>query len=269
MPELPEVEVSRMGIAPHLEQQTICKIHRYFPTLRWPIPDDIFLAEGSVIRAVKRRAKYLLLQTELGDIVLHLGMSGKLCVVDKHTPRVKHDHLDIELSSGQVLRFHDPRRFGAVLWQAQGSEHSLLSKLGPEPLTEQFDAAYLYGRCQQRSVPIKTLLMDNHVVVGVGNIYANESLFKAGILPTRAADSVSKAQCQRLVPIIKATLAQAIAQGGTSLKDFAQADGKPGYFAQELLVYGRKGLPCVSCGRELSEIRLAQRSTVFCRHCQR
>ncbi len=269
MPELPEVEVSRMGIAPHLEGQTIKAIRIHQAQLRWPIPEDVHQAVGKKVLGVARRAKYLLIHTEPGAIILHLGMSGNLRVLPRDVPLKKHDHVEIELATGAVLRLNDPRRFGACLWQAAGERLAMIEKLGPEPLTDDFDAAYLHQKAKGKSQAVKQFIMDNDVVVGVGNIYANESLFKAGIHPKRAAGKVSLKRMQNLVPIIKDTLARAIEQGGTTLKDFAQTDGKPGYFKQELLVYGRKGEPCVTCKAPLKEIRLGQRSTVFCSHCQK
>lgn len=269
MPELPEVEVSRLGITPHMLGETIKEVRVHQRQLRWPIPHEVSLLEGQTISAITRRSKYLVISTAKGSVILHLGMSGNLRVIDKSTELKKHDHLEIELLNGKVLRLNDPRRFGACLWQAPNETHSVFEKLGPEPLTDAFNIAYLFNLSRGRKTAIKQFLMDNAVVVGVGNIYANESLFKAGISPKRAAGQISKARYEKLVPIIKQTLAEAITQGGTTLKDFAQTDGKPGYFAQKLLVYGRKGKPCVNCGNELKEIRQGQRSTVYCVTCQK
>jgi formamidopyrimidine-DNA glycosylase len=268
MPELPEVEVSRLGITPHLTNRTIRRIDVRQPMLRWPVPAEVMAVTNAPVLSVSRRAKYLLIELPGGSIIVHLGMSGNLKILSADTPAGKHDHVDIVLDNHTLLRLNDTRRFGAVLWQASNTEHPLLTTLGPEPLTPAFDAGLLFGQCQKRSSAIKLVLMDNHVVVGVGNIYANESLFKAGILPTRPANQLTLAQCAVLVEVVKKILAQAIIQGGTTLKDFSQADGKPGYFKQELLVYGRGGEACVSCDSPLEEIRLGQRSTVFCRHCQ-
>jgi len=269
MPELPEVEVSRLGISPFLIGNDIKKIHVYQANLRWPVPEAVYLTEGLAITSIYRRAKYLLLETVMGSLILHLGMSGKLRVVDRTTPRIKHDHVDIELTTGKVLRLNDPRRFGAFLFQAPNETHPLLTKLGPEPLTEKFNANAIYQRSRGKQLAIKQFIMDNHVVVGVGNIYANEALFKAGIDPRRAAGNISLARYQKLVGHIKETLHQAIAQGGTTLKDFAQTDGRPGYFAQQLLVYGKAGQPCPQCFRELAEVRQNNRSSVYCRTCQK
>lgn len=269
MPELPEVEVTRLGIAPHIEGQTINKVIVRDKRLRWPVPDEVQLLEGQVVEAVTRRAKYLLLQCPVGTAILHLGMSGKLRVIDSSVERIKHDHVDIEFANGKILRFNDPRRFGAFLWQASNAQLSQLATLGPEPLTDEFNVDYLVAKAKGRQIAIKTFIMDNHVVVGVGNIYANESLFFAGIHPKTAAGKVSKARLTRLVEEIKTVLAKAIEQGGTTLKDFMKADGNPGYFAQELMVYGRGGEHCQVCAAELKEMKIGQRATVYCPECQR
>lgn len=271
MPELPEVEVSRLGISPHLEGQTLTAIKVHDARLRWPIPAAIHDLAPSMITKVTRRAKYLLIHTTRGVILLHLGMSGKLRVVPADTLLVKHDHVELVLGSGQHLRLNDPRRFGAVLPLAESelADHPLLASLGPEPLTDAFNVDYLVAQAAGRQQAIKTFIMDNHVVVGVGNIYANESLFKAGIHPKRAAGKVSRQRLAKLVPIIKDTLAAAIQQGGTTLQDFTQVDGQPGYFKQELQVYGRGGKLCMVCKQRLKEIRLGQRTTVYCASCQR
>lgn len=269
MPELPEVEVSRLGISPYLDGQQLLSIVVRQRQLRWWIPDEVVQLTNQPILAVQRRAKYLLISLPAGDIILHLGMSGHLKVVASNTPPAKHDHLDLVLSNDKVLRLNDTRRFGAVLWQARGEVHPLLAALGPEPLTADFSAQTLIDACSKRSAAIKLVLMDNKVVVGVGNIYANEALFKAGILPTAPANSVAADKLALLSTVVKETLAAAIVQGGTTLKDFSQADGKPGYFKQQLLVYGRGGKPCLQCQQLLSEIKLGQRTTVFCALCQR
>ncbi|TRW48989.1 bifunctional DNA-formamidopyrimidine glycosylase/DNA-(apurinic or apyrimidinic site) lyase [Aliidiomarina halalkaliphila] len=269
MPELPEVEVSRLGISPHVESQRVRAVRVWQPRLRWPIPDAVHLLQGEPIIQVRRRAKYLLLDSTHGSLILHLGMSGKLCVVPTQTPRLKHDHFELELETGKSMRLNDARRFGAVLWQPANETHALLANLGPEPLTEDFSADHLFQQSRGRSAPVKSFIMDNHVVVGVGNIYANEALFASGIDPRRAAGRISKARFQRLTQEIKSVLARAIVQGGTTLKDFMQADGKPGYFSLELSVYGRAGEPCVVCERPLLQKRIGQRNTFFCAHCQR
>ncbi len=270
MPELPEVETSRRGIEPHLTGTTITLVVVREHRMRWPIPADLpSLAQGRQIESVRRRGKYLLIDLIEGSILLHLGMSGSLRILDQGAVPGKHDHLDIELASGKLLRLTDPRRFGAVLWQPRGEVHKLLASLGPEPLQDEFNTAYLVAQCKGRSLAIKQLIMTSGVVVGVGNIYANEALFRSGIDPRRAAGRISKARLERLVAAIKVVLAQAIEKGGTTLKDFLTSDGKPGYFVQELQVYGRAGEPCVSCGTTLKEVRMSQRSTVFCPQCQR
>ena len=269
MPELPEVEVSRMGIAPHVTNQTVTKIIVRNPKLRWPVPEEISQIEGQVIRRVTRRAKYLMLETDVGYAIIHLGMSGSLRVLLSDIPPEKHDHVDLCLSSGEVLRYNDPRRFGAWLWQPADGEHPVLAKLGPEPLSEAFTAAYLQDKAKGKRTAVKQFIMDNHVVVGVGNIYANESLFAAGIHPKREAGKISGQRLALLVGEIKSVLAFAIEQGGTTLKDFKNADGKPGYFAQELQVYGKGGEPCPRCDKPLSELKIGQRATVYCSDCQK
>lgn len=271
MPELPEVETTRRGIKPHIEGHTIQEIIVREPRLRWPVPDNINqILSGKTIRQVKRRAKYLLLDTGSGHLILHLGMSGSLRVIKTNTPPEKHDHIDILLTDGQRLRYTDPRRFGAVLWSARPlHEHKLLKHLGPEPLDSEFTARRLWQMSQGRSQSVKTFIMDNKVVVGVGNIYASEALFKAGIRPDRACGKISLSRYERLVDAIKETLAKAIEQGGTTLRDFVGGDGKPGYFKQELAVYGRAGQPCIKCGKTIKEIKLGNRSSCYCAHCQR
>ncbi|WP_415896845.1 bifunctional DNA-formamidopyrimidine glycosylase/DNA-(apurinic or apyrimidinic site) lyase [Neptuniibacter sp. QD57_21] len=270
MPELPEVETTCRGISPHVNQQKVTRLLIRNPNLRWPIPD--FLAdevEGQVIESVGRRGKYILLKISTGEVMVHLGMSGSLRIVEQDEPVLKHDHVDFCFGSGKALRLTDPRRFGSVLWQPLNEHHELLYKLGPEPLCEQFDAKHLHAICAGRKAAIKQVIMDSKVVVGVGNIYATEALFLSGIDPRRAAGNISYERLACLVENIKKVLAAAIEQGGTTLKDFVGGDGKPGYFKQKLNVYGRKGEPCVQCMAPLTEVRLGQRSTVFCKHCQR
>jgi formamidopyrimidine-DNA glycosylase len=270
MPELPEVETTRAGIAPHLEGHAVSRALVRQPRLRWPVPADLnALLKRRKLLAVERRAKYLLLRFGHGTLIIHLGMSGSLRVLPAGTPPDKHDHVDIVFGQ-QCLRLRDPRRFGAVLWhEGDITDHELIAHLGPEPLSQAFDTDHLAAAAKGRKVAIKQLIMDGKVVVGVGNIYANEALFQAGIHPQRAAGRIGRARLERLVSAIKRVLAAAIAQGGTTLRDFQREDGKPGYFAQELQAYGRGGLPCPSCGTTLKEIRLGQRSTVYCPHCQR
>ncbi|MED5526131.1 MAG: bifunctional DNA-formamidopyrimidine glycosylase/DNA-(apurinic or apyrimidinic site) lyase [Pseudomonadota bacterium] len=269
MPELPEVETTRRGVSPFLLGQQIARIEVRQRGLRWPVPEALALLEGQVIEKVSRRAKYLVIETAMGSALVHLGMSGALRILTEVQAPGKHDHVDLVLAGGQVMRYTDPRRFGAWLYVPPGEQHQLLGKLGPEPLTEAFDGQRLFELSRKRQIPVKTFIMDNAVVVGVGNIYANEALFMAGIDPRRPAGNVSQERYLKLAEAIKAVLARAIEQGGTTLKDFTAADGKPGYFAQELKVYGRKGLPCPACGAELREVRIGGRSTVYCALCQR
>ncbi|MBU2869540.1 bifunctional DNA-formamidopyrimidine glycosylase/DNA-(apurinic or apyrimidinic site) lyase [Colwellia sp. E2M01] len=270
MPELPEVEVCRRGIEPHILNQQVSDVIVRNANMRWPITPTISDICGETIRSVTRRAKYLLLETSKGILMIHLGMSGTIRVIDKATAVTKHDHFDLVLTNGLALRLNDPRRFGSVLWVTEDiNEHKLLKSLGPEPLSSDFTDECLYERSRNKIVPIKTFLMNNNIVVGVGNIYANESLFKAGIDPRKQAGKVSKKRYIELTRHIKQTLAHAIEQGGTTLKDFTQSDGKPGYFAQELQVYGRSGEPCFVCKGILKEIKQAGRATVYCPNCQK
>jgi len=275
MPELPEVETTRAGLAPHLEGRRVRSVLLRRPDLRWPIPPEIGeRLPGQRIGAVRRRAKYLLLDTDAGSALLHLGMSGSLRVLPAKTPVREHDHVDIAIEGkdgkpGRVLRFNDPRRFGCLLWQPPGETHELLLGLGPEPLSEAFDGDYLFERSRGRSAPVKTFLMDQKVVVGVGNIYAAEALFAAGISPLRAAGKVSRERYAALADSVKRILAHAIARGGTTLRDFIAPDGAPGYFEQELSAYGRGGEPCPRCGRPLKQAMIGQRASVWCGHCQR
>lgn len=269
MPELPEVETTRRGIEPHIEGRIISALTIRQPKLRWPIPDQLSQwIVGCRISSVTRRGKYLLINLPGGSVMIHLGMSGSLYMVSADQPAGYHDHVDLVLDSGMALRLTDPRRFGSVLWQPAGESHTLLESLGPEPLSSDFTAAYLQQCCAGRKQAIKQFIMNSHVVVGVGNIYANEALFSAGIHPKRAAGNISAARLGRLVDEIKTILAHAIAQGGTTLKDFVGGDGKPGYFKQQLNVYGRGGELCHHCKSTLKEIRLGQRSTVYCPECQ-
>lgn len=274
MPELPEVETTRRGLAPHLEGQRIAAVTLRRPDLRWPIPAEIrTLLPGQHITAVRRRAKYLLLDTAAGSALLHLGMSGSLRVLSADMQAGPHDHVDMILEgkpgNSRLLRFNDPRRFGCLLWQPPGQTHELLRDLGPEPLSEDFDGNHLFARSRGRSAAVKTFLMDQRIVVGVGNIYVAEALFAAGISPLRAAGRISRERYRLLAEAVKAILAQAIARGGTTLRDFISPDGAPGYFEQDLSTYGRGGAPCLRCGRPLKQAWLGQRTTVWCGHCQR
>lgn len=270
MPELPEVETTRRGLAPHLEGRRITGVVLRRPDLRWPIPPEVASElPGQRVLGVRRRAKYLLLDTAPGSALLHLGMSGMLRVLPARTPVATHDHVDLALDSGRVLRFTDPRRFGCLLWQPAGQTHDLLAHLGPEPLSDAFDGDYLFALSRGRKAPVKTFLMDQAVVVGVGNIYAAESLFQAGIAPGRVAGGISRERYRRLAGAVKDILAHAITRGGTTLRDFLNADGAPGYFEQELFVYGREGEACKRCGRTIRDGRLANRATAWCPGCQR
>lgn len=270
MPELPEVETTRRGIEPHLLKQRISRLVIRQPQLRWPIPQTLIsMLPGQRIESIERRAKYLLVNTAVGSAILHLGMSGSLRVLDPATAPGKHDHYDWLLDSGRMLRFTDPRRFGSLLWQPAGSAHELLARLGPEPLGDSFDGDHLWRLSRRRSASVKTFIMDQAIVVGVGNIYAAEALFAAGIHPRRKAGSVSRARYGQLAAAIKQILRYAIERGGTTLRDFISPDGVPGYFEQELFVYGRAGEPCRNCGSLVRSITLGQRSTFFCPRCQR
>jgi len=269
MPELPEVEVCRLGISPHVVNNAVTKVIVRNTRLRWPIPDEVHNIVGQSVMKVDRRAKYLLLRFDTGTLLLHLGMSGTIRVIDNTTPVAKHDHFELVFINGTVLRLNDPRRFGAVLWlDKHQDEQGLLSKLGPEPLSDDFCHDYLFVKAKNRKVPIKTFLMNNHIVVGVGNIYANEALFLAGILPTTKACAINNNRYNRLTDIIKQVLSAAIEQGGTTLKDFTQVDGRPGYFSQSLFVYGRAGQACLTCKETLLEVRQSNRSSVYCPICQ-
>ena len=270
MPELPEVETTRRGIEPWLLNHRIDRLQIHQRALRWPVPPDIEALQGAPIEAVSRRGKYLLIQVPAGQAIIHLGMSGSLRVCKLVEPRRQHDHVELFLSNGRVLRFHDPRRFGCLLWQAAGSPlHSLLAVLGPEPLSAEFSADYLHTACRGRRLAIKNLIMNSHVVVGVGNIYASESLFMAGIRPGKAASRLTRPQAARLVVAIKQVLEQSIRKGGTTLRDFVNSEGNPGYFRQSLFVYGRAGEPCRSCSSPVRRRTLGQRSTFYCSDCQR
>jgi len=271
MPELPEVETTRRGLLPHARGEQIREVIVRDRRLRWPVPEEIgLLLPGATIDDIERRGKYLLFRTTAGTLISHLGMSGSLRVLLEPEAPQKHDHVDICLDSGKVLRYNDPRRFGCMLWTlADPLQHALLGHLGPEPLLAEFDAAYLFRQSRGRKAAVKVFLMDSRIVVGVGNIYANEALFLAGIRPGKAAGRVTKAQYTALVESVKQVLEAAVLQGGTTLRDFVGGDGKPGYFRQQLNVYDHGGEPCPRCGTQLSETRLGQRSTVYCRECQR
>lgn len=275
MPELPEVEITRRGIAPYLVNQTVHHVTIRNPKLRWPIPQDLpQLLHGLKICAVQRRAKYLLLDFGNGTLIIHLGMSGSLRILTSDHDNLmvnpqKHDHFDLVLDNQVVLRLRDPRRFGAILWQpADGLPHPLLVNLGPEPLTDDFNARYLFDKTRGCHTNIKQILMNSHVVVGVGNIYANESLFAAGISPRSAANAIGLKRYEKLVTAVKQTLQLAIASGGSSLRDFVHSDGSSGYFQQQYWVYGRAGERCRRCAGEIKQIKQCQRSSFYCTDCQ-
>lgn len=271
MPELPEVETTRRGIAPHLAGRRISKVLIRDRRLRWPIANDLeILISGQRIKGVRRRAKYLLIELEGGTLITHLGMSGSLRLVEAGNPLKKHDHVELQLDSGLHLRLHDPRRFGALLWtEEEPEQHPLLASLGPEPLSDEFDGHYLYERLHTRKQAIKSAIMDSQVVVGVGNIYANEALFLAGIDPRRSCKRISRVRIDRLAEQIRMVLARAIEQGGTTLRDFINPEGQPGYFQQTLNVYGRAQEPCRTCGSPIAHAIINQRATFYCPRCQR
>ena len=279
MPELPEVETTRRGIAPYCENRIITGVTVRDGRLRWPVPDNLpEILTGATITEVDRRAKYLLIRVKrakvsgrfiCGTLIVHLGMSGSLRIITDKSEPLLHDHVEVTLETGVKLRFNDPRRFGCWLWTETPDTHRLLASLGPEPLAPDFNGPLLYRVSRGKQMPVKSFVMDNHIVVGVGNIYANEALFKAGIHPRRAAGRISLSRYHRLAEAIRETLSAAILMGGTTLRDFVNSDGKPGYFAQSLLVYGRGGEACRECDRPLKEIRMNQRSTVYCGRCQR
>lgn len=270
MPELPEVETTRRGLAPHVTGRRLDAVVVREPRLRWPVPADLpDLLAGSTVNALQRRAKYLLFRTDRGDLMVHLGMSGSLRMVPPSTPLLTHDHIDLRFDGDLWLRYNDPRRFGSFHWLAPGSGHPLLAQLGPEPLEPAFDGVHLFRLSRGRRTGVKPFVMDGRIVVGVGNIYASEALFLAGISPSRPAGRIALARYERLAACIRQVLGAAIAQGGTTLRDFVGGDGKPGYFAQQLWVYGRAGQPCKRCGSRLREKRLGQRSSVYCVACQR
>lgn len=271
MPELPEVETTRRGLSPHVIGHTIDHIVVRNPKLRWPVPENLTqLAQLQTIQALSRRGKYLLVHLDRGTILIHLGMSGSLRILDSAAPAGVHDHIDIVLQNQQCIRLRDPRRFGAVLWvEGDPLTHSLLANLGVEPLTDDFNGDYLYAKSRGRSSAIKSFIMDSHQVVGVGNIYANESLFHAGIHPELAAGKISRPRYARLAKSIKDTLEKSIIAGGSTLRDFVGSDGASGYFQQQYFVYGRTDQTCHQCGQLIRHLRQNQRSTFYCAHCQK
>ncbi len=280
MPELPEVETTCRGIEPHITGNDLQSVSVLQPSLRWPVPDSIEKLAGCRVGRVWRRAKYILIDVNrltsnrskgapAGTLIIHLGMSGSLRICSNNTELRKHDHAEFRFHNGVCLRYHDPRRFGCILLSEQDvSEHALLSKLGPEPLSEAFDGKHLHRLSRKRKTPIKNFIMDSHIVVGVGNIYASESLFSAGIRPGRSASRVNAAQCDALAAHIKRILGNAIEMGGTTLRDFVNSEGSPGYFSQQLQVYGRSGEACRECGDGIKNKVIGQRSSFYCPTCQ-
>jgi formamidopyrimidine-DNA glycosylase len=271
LPELPEVETTRRGLDPHAHGQRIAALKLYDRRLRWPIPPSLpRTLAGQRILATGRRAKYLLLHLDSGTLIVHLGMSGNLRVLPAAAPRLAHDHFDLVLGSGTALRFNDPRRFGSLHFtRGDPQRHRLLAHLAPEPFDREFDGAYLWRITRRRRLAVKQLLMNSRLVVGVGNIYASEALFRARLRPRRAARSLSRAECARLARAVRAVLSQAIRAGGTTLRDYLRADGSPGYFRQRLYVYERAGRPCRRCGAAVRAIAQGQRSTYYCPSCQK
>lgn len=273
MPELPEVEVTRRGVAPHLEGRTVTAVTLRHSGLRWPFPSDLSHSLcGKTVIATGRRGKYLLIVFSHGTLIVHLGMSGHLRILPLDTPPQKHDHFDMTVGD-RILRMTDPRRFGAILWhggeEGPVEEHMLLRGLGVEPLEEGFSARLLYNSTRTRSAPIKQVLLSGDIVVGVGNIYASESLFKAGINPKTAAHRIGLARYEKLAHAIRETLAAAIVQGGSTLRDFMAVNGQPGYFQQSYFVYDRAGQPCRICRAAVRQLRQGQRSTFYCVNCQK
>lgn len=271
MPELPEVETTRRGIAPHVLGKRVKRIAVRQRQLRWPIPTALDKElKGRTINTLSRRAKYLLFGTDAGTAILHLGMSGSLRIISKPTALLPHDHVDLRFTDDVVLRFNDPRRFGSLLWTRDDPlAHPLLAKLGPEPLDRRFNGDALYAPSRGRKLAIKSFVMNPQVVVGVGNIYASEALHRAGIHPRRPAGRVGPARYQALAKEIKSVLRAAIRAGGTTLRDFRDSDGLPGYFSQSLRVYGRTGEPCRKCSTPVRQEVIGQRASYFCPRCQR
>ena len=270
MPELPEVETTRLGIQPHLQGEQVHQVVIRNPAMRWPIEEQVNRIAELKIQSVKRRAKYILLETPKGTLMLHLGMSGSLRISQPSIPFKKHDHFLLQLKNGTELRLHDPRRFGAVIWhEGEIENHPLISHLGPEPLEEHFHTDYLHQTCHGRKTTIKQHIMNATIVVGVGNIYASEALFRSGIHPRRQAGRISRHRLQRLTTEIKSVLTEAITQGGTTLRDFLNQDGEPGYFKQKLFVYDKENQPCRKCPSSIKKIIISNRSSYYCPTCQK
>jgi formamidopyrimidine-DNA glycosylase len=272
MPELPEVETVRRGLLPHLSGQRIRSVTVRDARLRWPVPADLARRlRGRTVTAIDRRGKYLIITLDSADrVIVHLGMSGRVLVLPADAPLRKHDHVDWLLDSGMVVRYHDPRRFGAMLlWPANEAGHVLLDDMGPEPFSDAFNGEHLFRRSRGKTVAVKNFVMDGHIVVGAGNIYATEALFRSGIRPTRAAQRLTRADCDRLAATIRAVLSEAVIQGGTTLRDFAGADGESGYFQQKLYAYGRDGEPCLNCSTTIRRLVIGQRASFYCTRCQK
>ncbi len=271
MPELPEVETTRRGIEPLVSDKVVDHVLIHNASLRWPVSQELVsILPGQKFTVVSRRSKYLLFSIGQGTMLVHLGMTGNLRVDNSHLVRRKHDHVEIVFTDGTALRYNDSRRFGSILWTEEDpAQHVRLATLGPEPFSSEFNATYLYKRSRGRKIAVKPFLMDAHIVVGVGNIYASEALFRASVDPVRPAGKVSMASYKRLVETVTVILNEAIAAGGTTIRDFANSEGKPGYFSQELRVYGRAGQKCTTCDTLIKQIKLGQRSTFYCPRCQK
>lgn len=271
MPELPEVETTKRGLAPHVEGKRIAGVTIRNPAMRWPVPGNLSSEiSGSLLERISRRAKYLLLDCGRGSLILHLGMSGSLRYLEKDEPPGKHDHFDLCFEDGSLVRFRDPRRFGAVLWEkGDPASHPLLVHLGVEPFDPAFSGKLLHARSRGKQVSVKQFLMDNRIVVGVGNIYANESLFRSGVSPRISAGKIGESRYERLAAEIRKTLLEAIAAGGSSLRDFVDSSGNPGYFQQDYFVYGRTDAPCRKCSSPIRQVRQGQRSSFYCPKCQK
>ena len=271
MPELPEVETTRRGLEPHVVGRRIREVVVRNPNLRWPVPRGLAKRlRGQEVSAIRRRGKYLLFDCDDGHLLVHLGMSGRLTIVPAELPALKHDHVDVRFEGAKALRLTDPRRFGAFLWvSGDADRHALLKDLGLEPLDGSFTGLALHEKARGRKVAVKLFLMNSHIVTGVGNIYANEALFRAGVHPLRPAGRTSRGRWDRIAESVRTTLERAVEKGGTTLRDFASADGAPGYFLAECAVYGREGKPCPRCGTPIKAVRQGQRSTFYCPRCQR